>query len=174
MKRIVDLVFRDLLTSEFSELLDSWALIFAIVPFGALIFCGMYVGQFILDSTGLGVLLMFVFPLVGFAALCGIRKAIMPQKATPVAPIQNKPLPKAAVESEAALVVVRAESENGKRVTYALRRMDALENPYVQKGSAASVADLKMQFGDIYPEVDWNQIVPEPPKNLQASLQRSA
>lgn len=173
MKRIIDLVVRDLFTSEFSELLDSWALIFAIVPFGALIFCGMYIGQFILDSTWLGVLLMFLFPLIGFALLYGIRKAVMPAKNRVSTPIESKPTAAKEKESEAPLVVVRVENENGKRTTYALRRMDALENPYVQKGSAPSVADLKMQFEDLYPEVDWNQIVAEPPKNLTASMQRN-
>lgn len=174
MKRIIDLVVRDLFTSEFSELLDSWALIFAIVPFGALIFCGMYIGQFILDSTWLGVVLMFLFPLIGFALLCAIRKGITTARRRVSTPIEPIPAPAKEKEAEAPLVVVRVESENGKRTTYALRRTDALENPYVQKGSAPSVADLRIQFEDLYPEVDWNQVVPEPTKNLTASMQRNS
>ena len=165
MKRIVNLVFHDLFTREFSELLDSWALIFAIVPFGALIFGGMYVGQFLLDSTGLGVLLMFVFPLIGFAALYGVRRAMLTGGGVAV--------PRAAIETEAALVVVRIEgTDGGKRPMYALRRQDALENMYVQKGYASSVSDLRDQVAGKYPDVDWNHIVAEPTKSLAASMQR--
>lgn len=173
MKRIVDLVFRDLFTSEFSELLDSWALIFAIVPFGALIFCGMYVGQFILDSTRMGIALMFLFPLAGFALLYGIRKAVATPRSAPI-PMQEEPLPTSEMKSEPALVVVRIEgsSESGRRPMYALRRMDALENSYVQKGYAPSIIELRTQVGAQFTDVDWNHIVAEPPRSLAAAMQR--
>ena len=173
MKRIVDLVFRDLFTSEFSELLDSWALIFAIVPFGALIFCGMYVGQFILDSTRMGIVLMFLFPLAGFAVLYGVRKAVAANRSAAIVPPADR-FPSAEKTSEAALVVVRIEgsSENGRPPMYALRRIDALENSYVQKGYAPSIVELRMQVGAQFTDVDWNHIVAEPPRSLVASMQR--
>jgi hypothetical protein len=169
MKRIVNLVFHDLFTREFSELLDSWALIFAIVPFGALIFSGMWVGQFVLDSTGLGVLLMFVFPLIGFAILYAVRKAIATARIPPMPTLEVE------MAKESTLVVVRIEgsADDGKRPMYALRRLDAIENMYVQKGYAPSVAELRSQVAGKYPDVDWNHIVAEPTKSLAASMQRS-
>jgi hypothetical protein len=173
MKRIVDRLFRDLFTSEFSELLDSWALIFAIIPFGALIFCGMYVGQFLLDSTRLGIVLMFVFPLAGFAALYGVRKSLATNRQAQLS-IPEEPVPTLAKKTDSPLVVVRSEgsSETGRRTMYSLRRMDALENMYVQKGYAASVTELRTQVGAQFPEVDWNHIVAEPPRSLTAAMQR--
>lgn len=174
MKWNVNLVFKDLLLRDFNELLDSWALIFAIVPFGALIFCGMYIGQFILDSTVLGILLMFVFPLAGFALLYFVRKAITASKG-PIRPALNKTAAKAETELHSPLVVVRIEgsSETDHRPLYTLRRMNALENMYVQKGSAASVSELQAQFGAQYKDVDWSHIVADPPKSLTTSLQRA-
>jgi hypothetical protein len=174
MKWIVNLVFKDLLTQDFSELLESWALMFAIVPFGALIFCGMYVGQFILNSTVLGVLLMFVFPVIGFAVLYAIRKAIATSKNT-VRPARQAAPDKAEVKLDSPLVVVRIEgtSENGKRPMYTLRRMNALENVYVQKGMASSVAALRAEFGEQYPDIEWSHIVADPPKSLATSMQRT-
>jgi hypothetical protein len=173
MKRIVDLLFRDLLTREFSELLDSWALIFAIVPFGALIFCGMWIGQFKLDSTMLGIVLMFVFPLIGFALLYAVRKS-MADSRRGTRPARSASPAEASVKADVALVVVRIEpsSETGHRTMYTLRRTDALENTYVQKGYAASVADLKAQLADTYTGVDWNHQVADPPKSLAAAMQR--
>ena len=171
MKRIVDLVFRDLFTTEFSELLDSWALIFAIVPFGGLIFGGMYVGQFVLDSTILGVLLMFLFPLAGFAVLVTIRRAIA-ERRLDSRPRRASILPEPAVKAESVLVVVQIEAVGDNKPMYALRRLDALENMYVQKGYAASVAELWGQVGAEYPDVDWTQVVAEPPRSLAASMQR--
>ena len=170
MKRIVNLVFHDLFTREVSELMDSWALIFAIVPFGALTFYGMYVGQFILDSTGLGVLLMFIFPLVGFALLYSVRKSIATHRAEAMPAEQAE-----VIDIEPRLVVVRIEGtgEDGKRPMYALRRVDAIENMYVQKGYAESVSDLRAQVAGKYPAVDWSHIVEEPTKSLSASMQRT-
>ncbi len=174
MKRIFDLVFRDLFVGDFSELLDSWALLFAIVPFGALIFCGMYVGQFVLNSMLLGIVLMFVFPLLGFALLVGIRKTLATR--------QDRALPahkeaqanvEATLDSPLVVVRIEASSESGNRPKYTLRRMNALENLYVQKGFAASVYELEAEFGEQYPEVDWTRIVADPPKSLATSMQRT-
>lgn len=173
MKRIFHLVIKDLFTSEFNDLLDSWALIFAIVPFGALIFCGMYVGQFLFDSTALGVVLMFAFPLVGFAFLYAVRQAFATRKSGAISG-RKAGIASEEAESETRLVIVRLEAQagDGKRPMYALRRPDALENMYVQKGHAPSVAELRAQVGAQYPDVDWNHIVAEPPKSLTASMQR--
>ena len=171
MKRIVDLMFRDLFTTEFSELLESWALIFAIVPFGALIFSGMYFGQFILDSTILGVLLMFIVPLAGFAVLVTIRKAIAEGRGES-RPRRPSILPESTAKVEGVLVVVQLEAVGDKKPMYTLRRMDALENMYVQKGYATSVTELWEQVGAEYPDVNWTRIVEEPPKSLAASMKR--
>jgi hypothetical protein len=174
MKWIINLLFGDMLTKDINELLDSWALIFAIVPFGALIFCGMYVGQFILDSTVLGVVLMFVFPLVAFALLYYLRTMAAAQKnggspSRTAAPLKAE----ASLEAPMVVVCIAGSGEGAEEPMYTLRRKNALENAYVQKGYASSVIELQEQFGAVYKDVDWNHVVEEPPRNLTASLQRS-
>ncbi|MCW3095492.1 MAG: hypothetical protein JWL77_1110 [Chthonomonadaceae bacterium] len=175
MKWIINLLFGDMLTRDINELLDSWALIFAIVPFGALIFCGMYVGQFILDSTMLGVVLMFVFPLVAFAVLYYLRKMVARRKNRVRPSRKTMAAAQAALDLQSPLVVVciPGSKENGHEQRYALRRENAIENAYVQMGNAPSIGELKAQFGAQYTDVDWTYIVEEPAKDLTASLQRT-
>lgn len=164
-------VLRDLLIQDFSDLLDSWVLIFAIVPFGALIFCGMYVGQFILGSTLIGVLLMFVFPLLGFAMLYGMRKKYAPGRDAGAGfGYAASPKPEVIAQSPMVVVYLEASSENDMPPMFTLRRMNALENAYIQQGLAPSVIELQEQVGEQYPGVNWTNVVPEPPKSLTGSL----
>jgi hypothetical protein len=174
MKWIVSLVLRDFINRDLNELLDSWALIFAIVPFGALIFCGMYVGQFILDSTVLGVVLMFVFPLAAFALLYYARQSAAARKGSPqpaATPAGMRGNPD--LQTLMVVVCIAGAIEDGQEPMYTLRRANALENMYVQQGYAPTVEQLKEQVGDKYRNVDWTHVVEEPPRNLTASLQRS-
>jgi len=56
---------------------------------------------------------------------------------------------------------------------FTLRRLNALGNAYFQKGLAPSVIELQEQVGGQYPNVNWSNVVPEPPKNLTATLPRA-
>jgi len=166
--------FQDMLTQDFSDLLDSWVLIFAIVPFGALIFCGMYVGQFILGSTLIGVLLMFVFPLLGFAFLYAMRRKYAPGKDNLAAFGYSAPSKLDNSGPQPMVVVYLAGSpETDMQPMFTLRRLNALGNAYFQQGLAPSVVELQEQVGEQYPHVNWSNVVPDPPKNLTATLPRA-
>ena len=166
--------FRDLLTRDFSDLLDSWVLIFAIVPFGALIFCGMYVGQFILGSTLIGVLLMFVFPLLGFAFLYTIRKKYAPGRDTGAGfGYAASTKPEVIAQSPMVVVYLEASSETDMQPMFTLRRLNALGNAYLQQGLAPSVIELQEQVGDQSPGVNWTNVVSAPPKSLTGTLPRA-